>query len=106
MGTLYTSLKLRGQTAELSRSDFNRQVIRFTQHALQILLLTDSEVQRLRVEINKKGRAVSVLPRQEKLTKFRDMCLSSNSTDFAMGRRSSKTVLEEFEFDTIIGYIF
>ena len=29
-----TSLKLRGRTAELPRSDFNRQVIRFTRHAL------------------------------------------------------------------------
>ena len=34
--TLYTSLKLRGRTAELPRSDFNRQVIRFTRHALLI----------------------------------------------------------------------
>src|SRR5512139_3566540 len=33
--TPYTSLKLRGRTAELPRSDFNRQVIRFTRHALQ-----------------------------------------------------------------------
>ena len=34
--TLYTSLKLRGRTAELPRSDFNRQVIRFTRHTLLI----------------------------------------------------------------------
>jgi hypothetical protein len=34
--TLYTSLKLRGRTAELPRSDFNRQVIRFPRHAVQI----------------------------------------------------------------------
>src|SRR5512139_1764378 len=34
--TLYTSLKLRGRTAKLPRSDFNRQVIRFTRHALLI----------------------------------------------------------------------
>ena len=33
--TLYTSLKLRGRTTELPRSDFNRQVIRFTRHTLQ-----------------------------------------------------------------------
>ena len=34
--TPYTSLKLRGRTTELPRSDFNRQVIRFTRHALQV----------------------------------------------------------------------
>jgi hypothetical protein len=33
--TPYTSLKLRGRTTELPRSDFNRQVIRFTRHTLQ-----------------------------------------------------------------------
>jgi len=32
--TLYTSLQLRGWTAEFPRSDSNRQVIRFTRHAL------------------------------------------------------------------------
>jgi hypothetical protein len=32
--TPYTSLKLRGPTAELPRSAFNRQVIRFTRHTL------------------------------------------------------------------------
>ena len=32
--TLYTSLKLRGRTTELPRSDFNRLVIRFTRHTL------------------------------------------------------------------------
>ena len=32
--TLYTSLKLRRQTTELPRSDFNHQVIRFTRHTL------------------------------------------------------------------------
>jgi hypothetical protein len=37
--TLYTSLKLRGQTTELPRSDFNRIVIRFTRHTLRIHLL-------------------------------------------------------------------
>ncbi len=35
--TLYTSLKLRGRTTELPRSDFNRLVIRFTRHTLLIL---------------------------------------------------------------------
>ena len=35
--TLYTSLQLRGRTTELPRSDFNRQVIRFTRHTLQVL---------------------------------------------------------------------
>jgi hypothetical protein len=34
------------------------------------------------------------------------MCLSSNVIDFAVVRRSSKIVFEEFEFDVIIGYIF
>jgi hypothetical protein len=34
--TLYTSLKLRGRTTELPRSDFNRQVMRFTRHTLQV----------------------------------------------------------------------
>jgi hypothetical protein len=34
------------------------------------------------------------------------MCLSSNVVDFAMVRRSSKIVFEEFEFDVIISYIF
>jgi len=38
--TLYTSPKLRGRTTELPRSDFNRQVIRFTRHTLQVLNLT------------------------------------------------------------------
>ena len=33
--TLNTSLQLRGRTTELPRSDFNRQVIRFTRHTLQ-----------------------------------------------------------------------
>jgi hypothetical protein len=37
--TLNTSLKLRGRTTELPRSDFNRQVIRFTRHTLQVLTL-------------------------------------------------------------------
>ena len=31
-----TSLKQRGRTAELPRPDFNRQVIRFTRHTLQV----------------------------------------------------------------------
>ena len=35
--TLYTSLKLRGRTTELPRSDFNRLVIRFTRHTLRVL---------------------------------------------------------------------
>jgi hypothetical protein len=39
--TLHTSLKLRGRTVELPRSDSNRQVIRFTRHAL---LLCNSEL--------------------------------------------------------------
>jgi len=34
--TLYTSLQLRGRTTELPPSDFNRQVIRFTRHTLQV----------------------------------------------------------------------
>jgi hypothetical protein len=34
--TPYTSLKLRGRTTELPRSDFNRQVIRFTRHTLRV----------------------------------------------------------------------
>jgi hypothetical protein len=34
--TLRTSLKLRGRTAELPRSDFNRPVIRFTRHTLLV----------------------------------------------------------------------
>jgi hypothetical protein len=38
--TLYTSLKLRGRTTELPRSDFNRLVIRFTRHTLQVFNLT------------------------------------------------------------------
>ncbi len=33
--TLNTSLKLRGRTTEFPRSDFNRQVIRFTRHTTQ-----------------------------------------------------------------------
>jgi hypothetical protein len=36
MFTLYTSLQLRGRTTELSPSDFNRQVTRFTRHTLHI----------------------------------------------------------------------
>jgi hypothetical protein len=58
--TPYTSLKLRGRTTELPRSDFNQQVIRFTRHALQVcngeliseLRIADSNVQT-------KGRAIS-----------------------------------------------
>ena len=34
---LYTSLKLCGRATELPRSDFSRQVIRFTRHTLQVL---------------------------------------------------------------------
>ena len=34
--TLNTSLKLRGRTTKLPPSDFNRQVIRFTRHTLQM----------------------------------------------------------------------
>ena len=41
--TLYTSLKLHGRTAELLRPDFNRQVIRFTRHALQFFNFDKSE---------------------------------------------------------------
>ena len=40
--TLYTSLKLRGRTTELPRSDFNRQVIRFTRHTLLLFAETCS----------------------------------------------------------------
>src|SRR4030042_1231007 len=43
--TLYTSLKLRGRTTELPRSDFNRQVIRFTRHTLQVSLLSIDNIQ-------------------------------------------------------------
>ena len=39
--TLYTSLKLHGRTTELPRSDFNRQVIRFTRHTLQVRSISD-----------------------------------------------------------------
>jgi len=35
--TPYTSLQLHGRTTELPWSDFNRQVIRFTRHTLQVL---------------------------------------------------------------------
>ena len=35
--TPHTSLKLRGRTAELPRSDFNRQVMRFTRHTVKSL---------------------------------------------------------------------
>jgi hypothetical protein len=41
--TLYTSLKLRGRTAELPRSDFNRQVTRFTRHALQSVKISSHQ---------------------------------------------------------------
>ena len=34
--TLHTSLQLHGRTAELPWSDFNRQSIRFTRHAIQV----------------------------------------------------------------------
>jgi hypothetical protein len=34
--TLNTSLKLHGRTTELPSSDFNRLVIRFTRHTLQV----------------------------------------------------------------------
>ncbi len=54
----------------------------------------------------KKGDAVSFLLPQEMLPQFRDMCLSSNLADFAVVRRSSNIVLEAFEFEVIIGYIF
>jgi hypothetical protein len=54
----------------------------------------------------KKGRAISVLPPQEMLTRFRDMCLSSNFADFAVVGRSSKIALKEFVFNVILGYIF
>jgi hypothetical protein len=64
------------------------------------------EKRKLQEESVKKGRAVSGLPPQERLTKFRNMCLNSNVIDFAVVRRSSKIVFEEFEFDVIIGYIF
>jgi len=37
--TPYTSRKLRGRTAELPRSDFNRQVMRFTRHTLRLFIL-------------------------------------------------------------------
>jgi len=48
--TLYTSLKLRGRTTELPRSDFNRQVIRFTRHTLQVLKTVSVGDQRLPLE--------------------------------------------------------
>ena len=39
--TLCTSLKLHGRTTELPWSDFNRQVICFTRHALQFYILKE-----------------------------------------------------------------
>ena len=47
--TLFTSLKLRGRTTELPRSDFSRQVIRFTRHTL----LTNGEPVLTKLQINK-----------------------------------------------------
>jgi hypothetical protein len=41
--TPYTSLKLRGRTAELPRSDLNRQVILFTWHFVLFFTLDKSE---------------------------------------------------------------
>ena len=38
--TPHTSLKLRGRTAEFPRSDFNRQVMRFTRHTVKAKLYT------------------------------------------------------------------
>jgi hypothetical protein len=67
-------------------------------------------MRRLLIEMSpfytKNDRGVSVLSPQERLTKFGDMCLCCNFIDFAMVRRNSKIVLEEFEFGVIIGYIF
>ena len=45
--TLNTSLQLGGRTTEFPRSDFNRQVTRFTRHTL--LLLSDGQFSELRV---------------------------------------------------------
>jgi hypothetical protein len=53
--TLYTSLKLRGRTAELPRSDFNRQVIRFTRHTL--LLCTSELISELMITEGNKQKA-------------------------------------------------
>jgi hypothetical protein len=62
-----------------------------------------SEKRKLQEESVKKTRAVSVLPPQERLTKFRNMYLSGNVIDFAMVCCSSRIVLQEFEFGVIVG---
>jgi hypothetical protein len=45
--TLNTFLQLRGRTTELPRSDFNRQVIRFTRHTLQLLKKCDEIIPKI-----------------------------------------------------------
>jgi hypothetical protein len=53
--TPYTSLQLRGRATELPRSDFNRQVTRFTRHTL--LLLNSRHSLKLRITDRKRVTA-------------------------------------------------